>query len=113
MESPTPPPTCPSRLRRTFACVVALTLASAVFADDKGDHDKARRAMLAGEVLPLSAVLDKLAAIQPGQVLEVELDNDHGRWVYEIKLLQTDGKLLRIDMDARQGTVLRSRLKRD
>ncbi len=77
--------------------------------DDHGDHghdrdhDRARRAVQAGEVLPLQEVLSRLARRQPGQVLEVELERESGRWVYEIKLLQPDGRLRKLQVDARNG----------
>jgi len=73
---------------------------------DERDHDRARRAVQAGEVLPLQEVLNLLARRQPGQVLEVELERDAGRWVYEIKLLKPDGRLLTLQLDARNAAPL-------
>ncbi len=74
---------------------------------DEHDHDRARRAVQAGEILPLQEVLNRLARRQPGQVLEVELERESGRcWVYEIKLLQPDGRLLKLQLDARNGAPL-------
>jgi uncharacterized membrane protein YkoI len=84
-------------------------------ASDK-DHERARQAVQAGQVMPLPAVLDKLALTHPGQVLEVELDreryNDRETWVYEIKLLQADGQLLKLELDAKTAEVLRSKMRR-
>jgi hypothetical protein len=74
-----------------------------------GDQDRARAAVQAGKVLPLKTVLERLAREQPGQVLEVELDEEDGRWLYEIKLLQGDGRRLRLEIDAATGELLRSR----
>jgi hypothetical protein len=76
---------------------------------DERDHDRARRAVQAGEVLPLQEVLNRLSRRQPGQVLEVELEGDAGRWVYEIKLLQPDGRLLKLKLDARNAAPLAPR----
>jgi len=94
-------------------CVVALCLgactALSVQADDQRDHDRARAALKAGEVLPLQEVLDKVQRSHPGEVLEVELEREDGRWVYELKLLQSGGRLLRLDVDAKTASVLRSR----
>ena len=49
----------------------ALLAAPMAQASDK-DHERARQAVQAGQVMPLPAVLDKLAASHPGQVLAVE-----------------------------------------
>lgn len=75
----------------------------------EADHEQARRALQAGEVMPLAAVLERLARSHPGQVLEVELEREHGRWIYEIRLLQPDGQLVKLAVDARNAEVLRVR----
>lgn len=95
-----------------MAWVVALGLltgwALPVRADDR-DHDRARAAVQAGQVLPLKQLLARLERSHPGTLLEAELEREGGRWVYELKLLQTDGALLRLEVDAQTGAVLRSR----
>jgi uncharacterized membrane protein YkoI len=77
----------------------------------EGDHERARRALEAGEVLPLGQVLALLEREYPGQVLEVELEQEHGTWIYEIKLLQDGGRVRKLEIDARSGALLRSRSK--
>ncbi len=90
--------------------VIALMAAPAL-AD--GDHDRARAAVQAGQVLPLRTVLQMLERGYPGQVLEVELElePDHGRWVYEVKLLQAGGRLVKLELDARTGELLKQRVR--
>ncbi|MDD3935285.1 MAG: PepSY domain-containing protein [Rhodoferax sp.] len=82
----------------------------------ESDHDRARQALEAGEVLPLGTVLERVGRDHPGQVLDVELELDkHGgvaRWVYELKLLRKDGALVKLEVDARTGTVI-SRKRKD
>ncbi len=86
--------------------LAALPLARA---DAARDHDRARAALQAGDVLPLAAIQEKLQRTYPGDMLKVELEHKEGRWIYEFKLLQADGALLRLDVDARTGEVLKSR----
>lgn len=74
-----------------------------------GDHERARAAVQAGEVLPLAVLLQRLQRTHPGQVLEVELERDDGRWLYELKLLQPGGQLLKLEIDAASGQVLKAR----
>jgi len=86
-----------------------LALSSAWADDDRDgdhDHDRARAALQAGEVLPLSTVLERVSREYPGQVLEVELTRHDGRWIYKFKLLQPGGNLLRLHVDARTGAVM-------
>lgn len=97
---------------RTVAIALVLAAAMAatgVRASSDSDHDRARDALQAGEVLPLKTVLERLEREHPGQVLEVELERDDGRWIYEVKLLQSGGRLLKLELDARNGEVLKRR----
>ena len=84
---------------------------SASRAGDHDDHDRARAAVQAGQVLPLATLLQRLERSHPGQVLELELERDDGRWIYEIKLLQADGQLLKLELDAGTAQVLKVKRK--
>jgi len=79
------------------------------------DHDRAREALEAGEILPLSTILQRVERENPGQVLDVELEREreHGetRWVYRIKLLRPGGTRARLEVDARDGRVIASRTR--
>lgn len=81
------------------------------WASDRQDHERARQAVQAGQILPLGRVLERLARDQPGQVLEVELEHDKARWVYEVKLLQTGGQVIKFNVDAATGEVLAQRAR--
>jgi uncharacterized membrane protein YkoI len=76
------------------------------------DHDRIRRAVLAGEILPLSRILEQVDRDYPGQLIEAELEEKHGRPVYEIKRLTQDGRLLKLYYDATDGTRLKVKEKR-
>ncbi len=93
-------------VRSALAVVLAMLLASLPARADS-EHDRARAAVQAGKVLPLMTLLQRLEREQPGQVLEVELEQDDGRWIYEIKLLQQGGRLVKLEVDAATGAVLR------
>ncbi len=97
-------------IRKLLLALALAVTASLALADDD-DHDRARRAMEAGEIMPLHTLLERVAQRHPGQVVEVELEREDGAWVYELKLLRPDGVLLKLELDARDGTVLRSRRK--
>ncbi len=96
-----------------FAACLTLMLATggpqAAHADGRHDHDRARQALEAGEVLPLRTVLERVERDYPGQVMEVELEREDGHWIYEIKLLRTNGALLKLEVDARNGALLGSK----
>lgn len=100
-----------ARLPGAVALAAALLGCAGAAMADRDDHQRVRQAVLAGEVLPLPQLLERVQRSHPGQVLELELDRDDGRWIYEIKLLQPGGHLVRLEVDARTAEVLRLRGK--
>lgn len=76
-------------------------------ADDRSDHERARQALERGQVLPLRTVLDKVEREYQGQVLKVEFEEEDGRFFYEIRLLQKDGRMAKLEVDATDGRVVR------
>lgn len=104
-------PTMHKTIALLLAALVLLALPLGGWADGprEHDHDRARAALKAGEVLPLADILTRVARTHPGQVLEVELERDNGMWMYELKLLQSDGLLVKLKVDARDGSVVRQK----
>lgn len=84
---------------------------SPIYADS--DHERAKKALESGQVLPLQTILQKISKDYPGQVLEVELDQEKGVWIYEIKQLSAKGTILKLDIDAKTGQVLKQKLKKN
>jgi len=81
-----------------------LLTASLALADS--DHDTARQLREAGDILPLETILKKIQATHSGKVLEVELEKKHDRLVYEIELLDDNGKVWELKVDPHTGEIL-------
>ncbi|WP_353235065.1 PepSY domain-containing protein [Diaphorobacter ruginosibacter] len=113
-----PPTRFPCRRRTLVLAVLALGICS--FAGTlsgtaqagPSDHELARQALREGRILPLRTVLDIMERDHKGQVLEVELERDDGLFIYEIKLLQQDGVLVKLKLDAATGRVIGIKQKR-
>lgn len=75
--------------------------------DDRDDHAAAARARAAGEILPLTDILEHVKATYPGDVVGIELDREDGRWVYEIKLITPESRYLEIYVDARDKSIVK------
>lgn len=108
------PPRQSWRARLAVLCAATLMSISGMGWAD-ADHDRARRALEAGEVLPLGTILTRLEREHPGQVLDVELEHEKqdgvARWVYEVKLLRKGGALVKLEVDARTGVVIKRKVK--
>ncbi|MET0052693.1 MAG: PepSY domain-containing protein [Candidatus Thiodiazotropha sp.] len=69
-------------------------------------HDEARRLTEQGVILPLPEILSQVGKLQKGRVLELEFEEKHGRYVYEIELLDDQGRVWEFKVDAHDGRVL-------
>lgn len=93
-----------------IGAVLALSVASAmlpvaVVKADDDDHLEARALLQRGEILPLARILATVHERVPGDVIEVELERDDGVWEYEVKVLTAAGRVRKVELDARDGTV--------
>lgn len=99
------------RLTAAALCGVLL-LASPASADER-DHERAREAVASGRILPLEAIVERARAEVGGDILDVELEDEHdGRFVYEIKVLAPGGRIVKLEYDAATGDLLRSKGRR-
>lgn len=98
--------------RLLLAAVVAVSLAHVPVAladDDRGDHEEALDAVRSGAVLPLRAILDRAHGQFDGEMLEAELERDHGAWIYELEMMTPRGNVLKLKYDARDGQLIDGR----
>ncbi len=65
----------------------------------------------ANGVLPIERILDQARASVPGTILEIELEKEHGRLIYEIVILTPDNKKIEIEYDSRTGVELSRKVK--
>ncbi len=79
------------------------TLGAPVGASD--DHDEVRELRHGGDILPLTELLGR-AELSGMRVLEAELEREQGRLVYELELLDADGRVHERLFDAATGQPL-------
>jgi uncharacterized membrane protein YkoI len=82
--------------------LLLLALASPALADDD-DQNRVLRWRQEGRVLPLEQILDRFDPDRRFQVIEIELEDEHGPLVYEIKSLDAGGRIRKTQIDAGTG----------
>ncbi|MCC6467780.1 MAG: PepSY domain-containing protein [Alphaproteobacteria bacterium] len=80
-------------------------------ADERADHDRARRALERNEIRPLSAILDAVRPRLPGEVVRVELEQSKGRWLYEFRVIDGAGRVYEVQVDATSAAIERIKEK--
>ena len=94
-------------MRVLLASFMILSPLHTAMADD--DYIEARRLLDSGEILPLEVILGNVRQIFPGKVLDVELEKEDHKIVYEIEVLGRDGVIEEIYIDAKTGKQLFSK----
>lgn len=94
-----------------LSAAVLLSAGTASADSDRLRQNEVRQLREAGKILPIEDVLGRARAAQPGQVVEVELEREDGRFVYEVKLIDDGDRVHKLELDAASGEVLNRRTK--
>ncbi|MCF6236630.1 MAG: PepSY domain-containing protein [Gammaproteobacteria bacterium] len=79
------------------------------WADD--DHEKALQLRELGEIMALEEILKHAKKEINGRILELELEREDGIYLYEILILDSEGQLWEIEIDASSGKILKRELE--
>ncbi len=72
------------------------------------DQDEVLRLRREGLIQPLESLLQRAMQRHPGaRLLEAELEEDDGLYVYEIELVTADGIARELEFNARDGRLLK------
>lgn len=85
--------------------LLAAVASAAVADDDKHERDAVRRAVEAGEIKSLAEILAAVRGKLPGEVAGVEIEREHGRWLYEFRVVDGKGRLYEVYVDASSGKI--------
>ncbi len=72
------------------------------------DADRARLLHDSDSILSLSDILQRINHSQKLRILDVELEEEQGRIMYEIELMDEQQHIRHLEVDAHTGKVLRS-----
>ncbi len=89
-------------MKKTALALLLWSLAAGPSADHEAAYELARE----GRILPLERILEQQRRDRPGRILEVELEREDGNLVYELELLDADGRVWELYYDAVSGRLL-------
>lgn len=91
-----------------FALLLLLVTLSFFPRADSGESPaNAGRLSSKGEIMSLEKIYQKAKSYKPGEILEVELEKKHGRYVYEIDILDAGSQVWELKLDAKTGQLLK------
>jgi uncharacterized membrane protein YkoI len=92
--------------RVVFAIIVIGLLTATAALADSLSADRVRALVGRGEILPLEEILKRNETHVGGRIIEIEIEQKRGTYVYEIKVLRPDGRYRELKIDARTGVLV-------
>lgn len=83
--------------------LVAGMISPTVAADNDPDAETIRQWVEEGRILPLQELLDRHKERIDGELLDLEVEREHGRIVYELEVMDGHGRVHEIYLDAASG----------
>jgi len=77
-------------------------------ADDDREQDRALKLRQQGLILPLEKILQAAQKAHPGRVVEVELQREHKKYIYEVELVDNNGQVWELKLDAASARLIES-----
>jgi uncharacterized membrane protein YkoI len=78
---------------------------------DEHEQDEFHEAVERGDIRSLADILSAIRDKLPGEVVGVEVEHKEGRWLYEFRVVDREGRLFEVYVDARTAAVERTREK--
>lgn len=100
-----------SLLMLLVTAIIGLGAVSSLAGNDRRDHDDALKLKESGDILSLEQILPRARAVHPGKVIETELERKGKRYIYELEILDQEGKVWEMKYDAHTGELIKD--KRD
>ena len=94
-----------------LALAIGTISPSPAVADREPDAETVREWVEAGKVLPLEELLARHRERIPGRLLDLEVEREHGRIVYELEVVDDQGQVYEIYLDAQTGEWLGQELE--
>mgnify|MGYP001607091767 CR=1 FL=1 len=74
--------------------------------DDAVEHEEARRALEQGLVRPLEQIIVEARKHVQGDLIEVELERENDRYIYELEFIQPSGQIIELQLDAKTMAIV-------
>lgn len=101
--------------RKTIALIALLMLSCPAIADDDRDdkrershhhQNQLRDSVQRGEIKPLSEVLAIVKPNLPGEIVGIEVERKAARWMYELRVLDAQGRVFDAHVDAATAAII-------
>lgn len=94
-----------------FLAMAVGMISPVVMAEELIADAEIRRLVQAGEILPLESILKQYPPANYGRLLDLEVEREYGRIIYELEFLDPHGTVREYEVDAKSGRLLKVELE--
>ena len=98
---------CTRHMQRLYMVAILIGLSQPAYTDNMRlvelKAEEVRQLRESGDIMPLEDLLRKIRADHPGRVIEIELEQEHDRYVYELEVVDDEGVVWELYFDAYNG----------
>ena len=95
-----------------YLVLVVGTISVNAVASDELSTAQIRALVKQGEILSLEVIKQRHQALMQGKLLDLEVENEQGRILYEMDFLRENGDVMELKIDARSGEILKQEIER-
>lgn len=89
------------KLHQKVILLLSVLLAPMTFAGDS-----VREVVARGDAMSYDALEKAVRQQFHGRMIRVKLEEENGRWYYETRLLQDDGRIIEVELEAKSLTII-------
>lgn len=93
-----------------YLIIVCFLLTSISWAGGDIGRSEAKRLRESGVIRPLEEILQLAKKYHDGRIIEVELEEKHNRYVYEIEIVDKNGRVWEMKFDATNAALISQEL---
>ena len=82
------------------------TISLPAWGDSEFSSEQIRELVKQGKILPLDTILARHQTLTNGRLLDLEVEVEHGRIIYEMEFLRKNGDVIELTIDAKTGELL-------
>ena len=94
-----------------FLALVVGTISGVLQAGDDVSSNQIRSMVKNGEILSLESILSQYSEKEYGKSLDLEVKREHQNMIYELEFLRSDGRVVELEIDARNGQLLEQEIE--
>lgn len=99
------------KMMSLFLVLAVGMISSPPWAGENISQAEIRELVKQGKLLSLESIMLIYPEKQYGKLLDLEAEREHGTVIYELEFLRADGRIIELEIDARNGLLLEQEIE--